>query len=147
MINLRFSMEKAYRYMEQEIADVLKSSVYSDEEKQRLFYACGTCLHWILDYAERVDVSEEDKGLVSAFRFANNSLKHNKTLIEITQQTGGLRFPIRFPVRFPARMICWKHIECDNEKNKNQHKNYLNYLYGKSVVETCKQVIDILLKY
>lgn len=145
MDNLKYAMEKSYAYMVEEINDILSTTIYSDAEKQRLFYACGTCLHWILDYAERVEVSEEDKKFISAFRFANNALKHDRTLIEITEQTGGLSFPIRFPVHFPARKVCWKDIE-DNGKYESQHKNYVQYLRNRDVTITCKEVIESLVK-
>ena len=89
MDNLKYAMQKSYDYMVEEINSVLSGTIYSEEERQKLFYACGTCLHWILDYAERVNISEDDKKIISAFRFANNALKHDKTLLEITEQTGG----------------------------------------------------------
>ena len=145
MNNLKYAMEKSYAYMVEEINDILSTTIYSDAEKQRLFYACGTCLHWILDYAERVEVSEEDKKFISAFRFANNALKHDKTLIEITEQTGGFSFPFSFPMEIPVKKVCWKDIE-DNGKFESQHKNYINYLCGKSVIHTCRYIIDILLR-
>lgn len=146
MDNLRYAMQKSYDYMVEEINDILKGTIYSVEERQRLFYACGTCLHWILDYAERVEISEEDKKIISAFRFANNTLKHDKALLEITEQTGGFSFPFSFPLEIPAKKVCWKDIE-DNGKYESQYKNYNNYLYGKPIIETCKQIIDVLIRY
>ena len=41
-------------------------------------------MHSILDYAERVKVDEEEKRLLSAFRYINNSLKHSEKVVEIT---------------------------------------------------------------
>lgn len=144
MDNLKYAMEKSYAYMVEEINSILSGTVYSFEERQRLFYACGTCLHWILDYAERVNVSEEDKKIISAFRFANNALKHDETLLEITEQIGGFTFPFSFPMEIPAKKVCWKDIE-DNGKYENQYKNYINYLYGNSVIDTCRHIMDILI--
>ncbi len=146
MDNFIFAMEKSYDYMVKEVKDILASTIYSENERKRLFYACGACLHAILDLAERVEVSEDDKKYISAFRFANNALKHDKSLFEITEQTGGLRFPIRFPIRFPAREISWKAIE-DNGKYKSQHDNYVIYLMNKPIIETCKKTIEMLLQY
>lgn len=108
MDNLKYAMETSYAYMVEEINSILSSSIYSVEERQRLFYACGTCLHWILDYAERLDITEEDKKIISAFRFANNSLKHDRTLLEITKQTGGISFPITFPLSIPEKRFVGK---------------------------------------
>ena len=72
-----YSMEKSFVYMTKEIKEILNMSCYSEEERNRLFYACGTCLHWILDVAERVELTGEEGRYMSAFRFANNSLKHD----------------------------------------------------------------------
>lgn len=146
MNNLKYAMEKSYDYMVEEINSVLSGTIYSEKERQRLFYACGTCLHWILDYAERVNVSEEDKKIISAFRFVNNELKHDKALLEITEQTGGFSFPFSFPMEILAKKVCWKDIE-DNGKYESQYKNYVQYLKERGVIDTCKEVIDRLIKY
>ena len=144
MDNQKYAMVKSYEHMVDEINDILSGTVYSVEERQRLFYVCGTCLHWILDYAERTNVSEENKKIISAFRFANNALKHNLNLYELTVQTGGLDFPIEFPVSVETKVIKWKELE-DSGRYKNQYDNYVTYLQGKAVVESCKMVINILL--
>lgn len=49
----------------------------------------GTCLHWILDYAERIDIVEQDKGIVSALRYVNNSLIHSTEVQEIAEEIDG----------------------------------------------------------
>ena len=145
MNNLKYAMEKSYDYMVEEINNILAGTVYSVEERQRLFYACGTCLHWILDYAERVEVSEEKKKTISAFKFANNALKHDNTLIQIVEQTGGFSFPFSFPMEIPSKKVCWKDIEV-NGKFENQHKNYVQCLRNEDVIITCKEVIELLVK-
>lgn len=62
MLNyFKYSMEKAFEYMEKEIDIILNISEYSNDERSRLFYACGTCLHWVLDVAERIVFSNEDR--------------------------------------------------------------------------------------
>lgn len=42
MYNFEFAMKKSYDYMTVEVNNILDSTRYSDEERQRLFYACGT---------------------------------------------------------------------------------------------------------
>ena len=105
----------------------------------------GNCLHRILDYAERVEVEEEEKGLLSAFRYVNNSLKHSEKVVEITEQQGGSSFPISIPLTILRREVVWCVI--DNGDKENQKKNYKKYLAGKSVIETCESIIKILDKY
>lgn len=147
MLNyFKYSMEKAFEYMEKEIDNILNISEYSNDERSRLFYACGTCLHWILDVAERVDFSNEDRKYISAFRFANNTLKHDKELFEITTHTGGLTFPIVFPLVIEKREIRWKKLD-DNIEYVNQYRNYEEYLRSKPVRDTCERAIKIVNKY
>lgn len=146
MDNLKYAMEKSYDYMTEEINSILSSTSYSVEEKHRLFYACGSCLHAILDLAERIDILDNDKKYISAFRFANNALKHDKNLFELTKQTGGMSFPITFPVAIPKKEIKWKKLD-NNGKYEGQYNNYVEYLQDKSVIETCERVIGILLNY
>lgn len=47
-------------------------------------------------YAQRIDNLEQDKRIVSAFRYANNILKHSIEVKEITEEVGGIEFPIEF---------------------------------------------------
>ena len=131
--------------MQKEIHIVLKKSTVTDKDKNELFLRVGNCLHSILDYAERVEVEEEEKGLLSAFRYVNNSLKHSKEVVEITEQQGGVSFPISFPLTIPRREVVWSVV--DNGDKENQKKNYKKYLAGKNVIETCENIIKILEKY
>lgn len=146
MDNFIFAMEKSYNYMLEEINDILDNSIYSDDERKRLFYACGTCLHWMLDFAERIDIQENEKGFISALRFANNALKHDENLFDFTEETGGISFPIRFPLTIYKKEIRWKSLE-DNGKFESQHKNYVKYLGKQPIVDTYKKAIDMLLRY
>ena len=143
MDNLKYAVNVSYDIMVKEINEILNMTAYADVEKKRLFYACGTCLHWILDYAERVELSDEDKKYMSAFRYANNTLKHGTNLFELTEQTGGMSFPMEFPCEIEVREIRWKEL-IDNGRFENQYNNYMDCIYNKEVVGTCKKAIDIL---
>lgn len=138
-----YSMEKSFVYMTKEIKEIVNMSKYAEEERSRLFYACGTCLHWILDVAERVELTGEEGRYMSAFRFANNSLKHDAELFEMVVPTGGISFPIVFPLEIEKKEIRWKKLY-DNGKYEKQFRNYEKYLKGKPVIETCKRAIEIL---
>ena len=146
MDNYIFAMEKSYDFMVKEINEILNNTIYSVNEKKRLFYACGSCLHWILDFAERIDISEKDREYISAFRFANNALKHDKDLFNFTEETGGVSFPIIFPLVIPKKEIRWKKLE-NNGKFESQYNNYVKNLEKQPVIETYKKIIDILLGY
>lgn len=63
---------------------IAKNNLNNDEIKIDVNYRLGTCLHWMMDLWERVEdndeiqISQEHKTLFSAFRYANNELKHGK---------------------------------------------------------------------
>lgn len=140
-----YAMTESFEKMKNEIDSILKASIYTEEEKNRIFLSVGSCLHSILDYAERVDVDESDKRFVSAFRYANNSLKHDITVLKITEHEGGIEFSISFPLEIPERQIVWE-IFSDGGL-ESQKKNYLRFLKGKDVIGTCGEIINILKKY
>lgn len=147
MNNFLYAMKSSFEKMNKEIYKVLNQTVYGDKEKNEIFFSVGTCLHWILDYAERVNITEQDKGVISAFRFANNCLKHSIVIKELTDQVGGIEFLIEFPLEIPERQVIWSVIESGDEKWKNQKQNYKILLEGKDVLKTCKNIIEILEKY
>ena len=146
MKSFKYAMQKSYEYMKKEIDEITTGSIYSEAEMEKVFYACGTCLHWILDFAERVKVPNADPKYISAFRFANNTLKHDSNLFEFTEQTGGFSFPMSFPLEIENKEIRWKTLN-NNGGYESQHENYKEYLEGKIVVDTCKEIIELLLNY
>ena len=84
---------------------------------------------------------------MSAFKYANNSLKHSIEVNKITEEVGGFEFPIEFPFESPVREVIWSIVDDGDKKWKNQRKNYKKFLEGKNINETCKNVIEILEKY
>lgn len=147
MNNFLYSMKFSFEEMCSEIHRILDMTVYTDKEKREIFFAVGTCLHWILDYAERIVVREQDKEIISAFRYANNSLKHSIEVKRITEEVGGFEFPIEFPLEIPEREVIWSIIDDGDKRWENQRKNYKKLLEGKNVNETCKNIIKVLEKY
>lgn len=145
MNNFLYAMTESFGRMQDEIQKVLEESTFTEKDGNELFLCVGNCVHSILDYAERVKVDEEEKGLLSAFRYINNSLKHSEKVVEITEQQGGFSFPISFPLTIPRREVVWSVV--DNGDKENQKINYKKYLAGKNVIETCEDIIKILSKY
>ena len=147
MNNFLYAMTESFEKIQVEIYRILNMSAYTEKEKNELFLVVSSCLHYILDYADRVDIEKEHKKLLSAYRYANNSLKHCIEVKEITDQKGGIVFPIHFPIEISERIIVWSIIDNGGEKVENQRNNYKKFLEGKDIVETCKYAIDILEKY
>lgn len=147
MNNFEYALRKSFDDMRNVIERILDQILYEEKERQELFISIGTCLHWILDYAERVEIGNDEKSLVSAFRYANNCLKHSYEVRELSEDEGGFEFPFEFPLEIPEREIVWAIAIDYNDKYANQIKNYEKLLDGKNVISTCEQVIGILLKY
>jgi len=147
MNNILYAMIESFKNMQEEIHRVLNLSSFTEEENNKLFLSVGTCLHSILDYADRVKIEKKDEKLVSAFRYANNSLKHCIEVKDITKQNGGFTFPIEFPLVIAKKEVVWSIIDNGGEDKKNQRNNYKKLLEEKEIIETCKNVIEILEKY
>lgn len=147
MNNFLYAMIESFEKMQEETHRVLEKSKYTEKEKNELFFVVGTCLHSILDYADRVRINKEDEKLISAFRYANNCLKHCIKVKDITRQQGGMTFPIHFPLVIPKKEVVWSIVSNKNTKYQNQRDNYEKLLSGKNVIKTCKSAIEILEKY
>lgn len=143
MNNFIYAINMSFENVKKVVNEVLKEEQYTEIERNQLFYAIGTCLHWILDYAERIEISEEHRKFIAAFRYVNNGLKHGLNLTEISKKCGGMTFPLHFSLVIPKKEIVWK----DNEGSifEGQKKNYIEFLDGKNVVLTCEKAISILI--
>lgn len=147
MNNFLYAMTESFDQMEKRLYRILNTSQYTEKESNELFLAVSSCLHSILDYAERIELDEKDKSLISAFRYANNSLKHCIEVKTIAAPRGGLVFPIHFPLAIPKRKIIWSIVGNEDPKYENQRIRYKEFLSEKDVIETCKYAIDMLEKY
>ncbi len=121
-------MTESFKSMQEEIHRALGTSNFTEEENNKLFLTVGTCLHSILDYVDRVKIKKKDEKIVSAFRYANNSLKHCVEVKDITKQNGGFSFPIYFHLIIPERKVVWSILDNGGEDRKNQRNNYKKLL-------------------
>lgn len=147
MNNFLYAMTESFSHMEKEINRILNISQYTEKESNELFMAVSSCLHYIMDYAERIKLNKKDESLMSAFRYANNSLKHCIEVKSIAVTKGGVVFPVHFSLVIPKKKVVWSIINDENPKFKNQRINYKEFLEGKDVIETCKNAICMLEKY
>lgn len=147
MNNFLYAMTESFNQMEIKVQRILNMSKYTDDESNELFLAVSSCLHSILNYAERIKLDKKDESLISAFRYANNSLKHCIEIKTIVAPKSGLVFPMHFSLAIPKRKIVWSIVGKEDSKYENQRIRYKEFLSEKDVIETCKNVIDILEKY
>lgn len=141
--NFLFAMNKSFEEMKKVIYNVISKPIYSEKDKQDLFYSVGSCLHYTLDYAERVNMNQDYNQIFSAFRHVNNSLKHSCQIKEISEHKGGITFPIEFELEIPIRKVVWS--VSNNEGYEPQRRNYEILLKDKDVISTLQEFINILI--
>ena len=154
-----FALTKAYWALREQLEK-------GDYEKNytHCYYAIGTMLHWLLDVVERL---YNDKSKYCEFRFINNQLKHNTSIVELHSISGGLYFVDEgFPFGvidadektessfvFPEYELVWKKIiVADLDKRYttkseyiNQVNAYQNNLQNKNILESFTTVYESIM--
>lgn len=84
----------------------------------------------------------------SGLRYANNKLKHDPTVIQIYERTGGFSFPITFPLSIEKIEFKWGKIDVEkNPKRQNQYNNYITYIEGKEIIIVSQKALKRLDNY
>lgn len=140
------SFDRFYNLMKAQIEISLVND--TKEEQEKSFDYIESTLHALLDYWERIKISNEFssdvKENVYAFRFANNVLKHAHTFNRSTIILKGHSYPIMFPLRFD-KQYNWGTLQSFViDKNKHDYPHYQLYLEGKEIRCTFKSIKDLL---
>lgn len=106
-------------------------------------------VHAIADCYERnkAKISSDDKGIVLAFCYLNNQLKHDKELEIFTIQIFSAVFPTRFPLRLgsSSHSFIWENFEDHGSvRAEAKREHYDEFLNGKDVKDTIMRVKTIL---
>lgn len=102
--------------------EMAKEYPNAEHRNEEVNYRLGTCLHWLLDYLER-NVSSNTESLVSAFKFANNQLKHEKSLINLYDMTGGIEFSeSSFEFPFSSEEFEFRGLNCQQPMKDSKSK-------------------------
>ena len=116
-------------------------------------FRLGTCVHWLINIWERIEkdtsikIDDKHKPLFSAFRYANNKLKHNETLMTLQSLSGGISFPISFPLKIRTITYRWVKMESDEKGHENQLKNYQKRLQDVEVINSILKAKEIAINY
>lgn len=150
---LQYAIKKSFEEM-QSVIKLAETDLNNDELKKEVNYRVGTFLHWLLDYYEWLEKTYEkklDKNDISFFsglRYANNKLKHDPTVIQIYERTGGFSFPITFPLSIEKIEFKWGKIDVEkNPKRQNQYNNYITYIEGKEIIIVSQKALKRLDNY
>jgi len=147
-----FALQNSFEELKVSIT-CAERDLHNDELKKEVNYRLGTYLHWMMNLWERIEkneviqIAQEHKSLISAFRYANNELKHGKSLVTLYQRTGGFSFPISFPLVIEAIAFKWAKLEMSNKGHESQFTNYQLYLEGKQIIDTIIDAKEIVEKY
>lgn len=152
--SLRYSINNSFSNMIEVLSKYNKASIYdASDNEYEIFYAVGTCLHWIMDCLDRIGgnfkFEDNEQKLVSSFRGANNLLKHNVNIIHLHKVDGGITFPITFPLVIPAKHRVWLKVNENQIEASylNQIRNYNETLGDKDIQLTMELAIGIINKY
>lgn len=86
--------------------------------------------------------------IFSGIKFSNNALKHEESIIKISEMKGGMTFnKYTFPVAIPKFHFEFIELNLKNEKYENQYEKYCKYISEKDVTEICEKALKILEKY
>lgn len=109
---------------------------YSIGETKYIDAYLAATIHALMDYADTY-LSRDDEQ-VQACQYANNTLKHNSSLITHKKITGGLTFPIYFPMKSEKMEIVWNFDSNVKTRHKDQQHAFEIYFAGKPYFETLR---------
>ena len=143
----KFSLDESFNEMCLNIEQLNKKRT----DKEYLLesnYRIGTFIHWIIDYYDRLKeckkINGSDKEFFSGIKFLNNALKHEKSIIKISQIQGGMTFPTTFPTCIPKFHFEFIKLNLTNKKYEHQYELYCKYIFEKDVIEICEKALKIL---
>jgi hypothetical protein len=147
-----FAMQNSFEELRATIVNAT-NDLNNDNLKTEVNFRLGTYLHWMMDFWERIErndaiqITREHKSFFSAFRYANNELKHGKNLVTLYKRTGGASFPIFFPFVIERIDFKWATLKLSEKSYESQFTNYQTYLEDKPLLDTISEAKDIVGTY
>jgi hypothetical protein len=128
-----------------------KNDLNNSDLKKDLNFRLSNFLHSLIDYWERiendVEIDSEERRQLSAFRYAQNELKHGIEVVSLYERSGGFSFPIHFPMSIPDIIYRWASLKVSNPKFEKQHKNYEDLLQGENLISSVETVKKMIAKH
>ncbi len=132
-----------YRELTDAINDFKQNGRGQDDETIKRIEAYLTaCVHASIDYADKYLVKTN---LILAFKYANNTMKHERAFETYNAaDEGGFHFPgFMFPFVSPMPEVRWADVELKAD-HPDQRKKYDELLKGHPLLETFKPVEQII---
>lgn len=97
-------------------------------------------IHSIIDYSDRFwgDSTE----VIKACKYANNTLKHNQSLVSHKKITGGVHFPIHFPLEISPIMVVWNYNHHVETRSSAQQYAFEQLFAGREIIETFQPLLE-----
>lgn len=93
------------------------------------------------------DMLGDDKGLIFAFAYLNNQIKHDLNLEFISYEVNEARFPMSFPFRFGQPGACWSNFKDHGQSRKAKREYYEIFLMHKDIRCTLLNLAEVLDRY
>lgn len=106
-------------------------------------------LSWLeVCFKDMNDLSESERQLVSAFKYANNVKKHSQSIFNHSVKSYPL-YPSKntYPSNalFPSSFnIWWNVLPLDDNRYQNQYNNYNNCLKNKNILSTIDEITNVI---
>lgn len=96
-------------------------------------------LHTLIDFSDRFWGDDEE--IIKAFKYANNTLKHDCSLVSHKKITGGLCFPIHFPLEVSEIAVVWNFDNLVKVNSKAQQEAFKRLLAGQEILKTLEPLV------
>lgn len=122
-----------YQDLENAIKEYLNyGHLHGDTEKIDAYLAAT--IHALIDFSDRFWGDNEE--IIKAFKYANNTLKHNCSLVSHKEVMGGLCFPICFPLEVSEISVVWNYDNLVKVNSKAQQEVFERLLAGQEILKT-----------
>ena len=121
-----------------------------NDVKFNFIYKTTILIHWLLDVIDKKQiislVQGNEQEFLRGLRHANNKLKHDSIIHNVTQRTGGFSFPITFPLS--VEIVTFKFINLPFDPNHPDNSNaYNNHRALTDVRETLTLIKTIVERF
>lgn len=138
---LRSNFLILYSNLETAINDYLKYG-HTNGQTQFIDAYLSATIHALIDYADKyLDIRNEK---IKACRYANNTLKHNESLISHKEITGGFSFPISFPLCIEKIEVVWNYDGSVKVHHEDQQNAFKKHFAGKPILETLQPIVLLI---
>lgn len=114
--------------------DEYLSSGHCQGKTEKIDAYLAATIHAIIDFYERCP--QKSSQIIDACKYANNTLKHNGSLISHKEISGGLSSLIEFPFESPEITVIWNYDSSIQTNSKAQQQAFEKLFAGQEILQT-----------